>query len=303
MLSYTGQRNYFGTLVNNTGTATLATADTLINDKRRVLLSSKNWWFLKKDFTFTTTAGGQYYTLQGDIDRIFSSPTVLVGSTRYTPVEVSSRDEWNRLNLTTYSTDFPQWWTQYTSSQIGIFPKSTTAGYTYTLNAKQKVVDLSVVDYTTGTIVTLANGGTAVTGAGTTWTAGMVGKWIKIAAGNAANLGDGLWYQISAVGSTTTLTLAQAYGGTSIAAGSATYTMGQMSILPEAYDSLPIYMALETYYTSIEPNAVQSDKYGESAKSLLVQMNADHSNATGGRVLDEGVGRSTPINPNLTVGF
>src|SRR6266567_3450712 len=99
MLSYTGQRNLFGTLVNNSDSTILTVADSLINDRRRFVLSRKNWWFLEKAFTFSTVASQQFYTLQGDIDRILTAPYVTVGSTRYVPREVTSREEWDRLNL------------------------------------------------------------------------------------------------------------------------------------------------------------------------------------------------------------
>lgn len=302
MLSYTGQRNLFGTLVNNSDATILTTADTLINDQRRFVLSRKNWWFLEKAFTFTTVAAQQFYTLQGDIDRVISDPYVAVGNTRYTPRECQSRNVWDRLNLVTYSSDVPAWWIQYNNT-VGIFPKPTTSNYVYTVNAKQKQVDMSLADYSTGTIVSVANGGTAVVGNGTTWTAGMVGMWIRITQTTAANSGDGIWYQISAVPSTTSITLATNYGGPAIAAASTSYTIGQMSVLPDAYDSLPVYLALQTYFTSIEPDSDKHEKYGNMAGALMTQMERDQSNRTGGRVLDDGIVATSIINPNLTVGF
>lgn len=302
MLSYTGQRNLFGTLVNNTASTILAVGDSLINDRRRFVLSRKNWWFLEKAFTFTTVASQQFYSLQGDIDRILSAPYVVIGNTTYVPREVTSREEWDRLNLVTYTSDIPQWWIQY-GATVGIFPKPTTSAYTYTVNAKQKVIDLNIADYTTGTIVSVASGGTAVVGSATAWTDGMVGQWIKINNSATTNKGDGQWYQISAVGSTTSITLARPYGGTAIVAGAASYTMGQMSIMPDAYDSLPIYLALQTYFTSIEPDQTKATLYGGMAGDLMKQMEADQSNRTGGRVLDNGIMYGAPVNPNLTIGF
>lgn len=60
--------------------------------------------------------------------------------------------------------------------------------------------------YTTGTIA-VNSGGTTVTGSGTAWTSAMVGQYIFI---------QMVLYQISAVGSTTSLTLADAYFGSSV---------------------------------------------------------------------------------------
>src|SRR4029077_5909649 len=60
--------------------------------------------------------------------------------------------------------------------------------------------------YTTGTF-SVTQGSTTVTGSGTTWTATMVGRSIL--------LGD-LWYEITAVGGVTSLTIGSAYTGTSL---------------------------------------------------------------------------------------
>ena len=129
------------------------------------------------------------------------------------------------------------------------------------------------------------------------------GQYIRIDPGTAANKGDGTWYMISAVGSATTLTLANAYGGTAIAAGSATYTIGQASILPEAYQMLPVFLALEIYFTSIDPKPQNAQLYQGKGADMMQQMVRDQSNKTGGRVLDEGIDKTTLINPNLTIGF
>ena len=299
-LSYTGARNHFGNLVNASDTTTLALADTLMNLRRRVILSARPWWFLEKAFTLTTLASTQFYALPGQVDRLLSDPYITVSSTRYKPKECVSRAEWDRINETSYTSDVPEWWILY-ANQVGFWPTPASASNTITLNAKQKVVDLSVADYTTGTIVSVAAAGTAIVGSSTSWTAGMIGKYIKITAGNAANLGDDIWYLISAVTDTTHLTIANAYGGAAIATGSANYTIGQLSILPEAYDELPLFMALQVYYTSPDGNPEKATMYASMAKDLYSQMLSDHSNRTGGRVLDEGLGEDDPMNPNLFI--
>lgn len=298
--TYTGQRNFFGTKVNNLDTTILATADDLINDHRRQILSAKQWWFLEKSFSYTTVAATQGTTLQGDIDRIVADPIVTIGTQRYQPRESPSINHWNDLNFTSYQSDTPEWWI-YLYGQLLLFPIPSAGGKTVEFTAKQKVIDLSIADYTTGTITTATNASTAIVGSGTTWTAGMAGAWLQIAKGFAANLGDGIWYQIGSVGSTTTISLSNKYGGTSIAAGSATYKIGQCSILPEQYASIPVYGALSEYFTSIEPNPTQAQLYAGMGTTLKKQMDAEQSNRSGGRVLDEGIYQREQINPNLIV--
>jgi hypothetical protein len=59
---------------------------------------------------------------------------------------------------------------------------------------------------------------------------------------------DGYWYEISARTSNTAITLLREYGGTAIVAGTSAYTIGEMSMLPEAYQDAPIDYALYMYY-------------------------------------------------------
>ena len=307
MLSYTGQRNKFAKLVNNTGdSSTLTLADELTNQERRTILTKRMWWFFEKQFTATTEASTAFIKLSGAIDRIISDPYVTVSSTNYTPRESPSRAHWDRLNQSTITSDTPEWWIFY-AGQLGLFPRPSTAGNTITINAKQRVIDLSVADYTTGTITTTATSGTTttVTGSSVVWHTGMIGRWIRITNGNAANTlsGDHIWYEIASVPTSTTLTLSRPYGGTALAAASAAYIIGEMSILPEAYDDLPLSRALELYFTSIDPNEKKALLYKSRGDGLMEQMKADHSNKTGGRVLDSGRYHEAPVNPNLVIGF
>lgn len=302
MLTYTGQRNLFGTLTGDNSTAALSAADSLINDQARGVLTAKPWWFLDKDFTLTTVAATQSIILPGDVERILSDPLVTIGSIKYTPREVSSRNEWNRINLYPYNSDIPVRWYNY-GNRLYFYPIPSVGGYSVTLNAKQRVRDLSLADYSTGTITTIATVGTTttITGSGTTWGTGMIGSWIKINETTAAKGGDGLWYQIGGVTSTTSLTLMNPYGGTAIATAASTYTIGQCSILSEAYNSLPLFLALNIYFTSVDPQENQAQLYQNKATAIQNLMNQDQSNRTGGRVLDDGYPKSRFINPNLTI--
>lgn len=300
MLSYTGQRNYFGKAVGNSDSTILALADLYINTHRREILGNKQWWFLEKPYTLTTTAATQGYTLRGDIERILSAPKVSVNSTIYTPQEAPSLEYWNRLNQISYQSDIPEWWFFY-NNQLLLYPTPSAGGATVTLSAKPKIIDLSLVDFTTGSITTATQASTAIVGTGTSWTAGLAGMWLNITRIVTAGGGDGQWYEISTIDSTTTLTLARSYGGTSITAATAAYTIGQCSVLPDTYDSIPLHRALAQYFTSNEPDATKAQLYGGMAAELLRQMVAEQSNRSGGRVLDWGTAARRPTNPNLHI--
>jgi hypothetical protein len=96
--------------------------------------------------------------------------------------------------------------------------------------------------------VNTEEGGSIVTGAATSWTAGMAGRYIKITNTSAANGGDGFWYEIAEILDTTHLALAKEYSGAAISAGTAAYTIGQMSVIPEAYDIAAVYRSVALYW-------------------------------------------------------
>jgi hypothetical protein len=108
--------------------------------------------------------------------------------------------------------------------------------------------------------VSIANNGTAVVGSGTTWNASMVGSYLQISETTTDNGGDGFWYEISAVVDTTHLTLTKPYEGTAIVAGSATYIIGQTSVIPDAYDVGIVYRATALYWQN-QNDLVRSKMY------------------------------------------
>ena len=107
---------------------------------------------------------------------------------------------------------------------------------------------MSIADYATGSIVSIANDGVDVIGTGTTWTADMVGRYINIPQTTAALGGDGLWYEIAAFTDATHLTLLKPYNGTAIAAATTPYTIGQVPPIPEAYQPAIEYRSTALYW-------------------------------------------------------
>ena len=111
-----------------------------------------------------------------------------------------------------------------------IYPFPTAAGTADygTFYYVKRVVDMQYDDYTTGT-VTLTNASAVVTGASTTFTAAMVGRYIK------GNL-DARWYELSTFTSTTVMGLKKTFQGTT--ASALAYTIGEMPLIPEEYHNL-----------------------------------------------------------------
>lgn len=299
MLGYLDRRNLAGTLSNNTATAALVAFDSLINIEEKRILSSRAWSFLEKQFTVLTDSTAQFVTLPQYTDRV-SSVYVTVGSYNYTPRECPSREMWDRLNMVSVASDIPTWWFVY-NGKLGLFPKPSTSSNTITINAKRSARDLTITDYTTGGVLTTVVGSATVTGTGTVWTASMVGRYIRITESDTANKGDGYWYEIASYTSATVITLVRPYAGTAITAGNAAYTIAQCSLLPEQYQDLPIYGALRTYYTSMEPDTSKAQLYGGMYAEMYRTMEADYTVKNQSCVLDDGESRPIMENPNLYV--
>ena len=94
----------------------------------------------------------------------------------------------------------------------------------------------------------------------------MVGRWIQITAPS----GDNNWYEIAAWVSATEVTLVNQYQGNTITG--ANYTIGEMSLLAEDYQDLPMYRALSIYFTTRVPDpqrAAGFDKLYKEGVELL----------------------------------
>jgi hypothetical protein len=99
-----------------------------------------------------------------------------------------------------------------------------------------------------------------VTGSGTAWltnylnTTGSVlnlNLWIRL----TAPLGDNNWYQISSITDNTHLTLVNPYQGET--ASGVSYTIGQMPLLLEDFQDIPVYQALIIYFSTINKDTAK----------------------------------------------
>ena len=87
------------------------------------------------------------------------------------------------------------------------------------------------------------------------------------------------------------------YEGTTISGATQSYTIAQMSILPDGYDMLPIYEASQQYFIkSLE--AGKADRYKILYDDLMKDLIRDHGQKTSSVVVEE-VGMVK--NPNLFV--
>lgn len=303
MQTYTSRRTLFGDLCNNSASATLSLADRLMNACEKRIISSRDWDFLDKQYTKTTVATEQAIKLPAYTYKP-QSIYVTVGSYRYTPIEVTSRRDWDKLNQTVVSSDITTHYYVYDGS-IELYPVPVTTGSVVTFNARRKAKDLTIDDTSvTGAITDIATSGGVTTitiFSGEVWTSGMIGQYIKVAPTNTALGGDGMWYEVATVPSSSTLTLVKTYGGTDITGATADYILGEVSLIPEPHDLLPVYEALKIYYASVDPDVKKSELYAKMYIEGYDQMVRDHGSKVN-VVLDDGTGQyDNMVNPNLTI--
>lgn len=131
MRSYTSLRNYFGSLSQNTNSTNLTLGDSLINDSHRYLL--QKYFFNESSTTITTVGDQQDYRLPYDYSKL-KTGTITIGNLKWTPDEILSREDWDRLNtITNYYSDIPNNYFIY-NGNISFWPTPSTGStaLTYT---------------------------------------------------------------------------------------------------------------------------------------------------------------------------
>lgn len=253
--------------------------------------------------TAITVGGQQFYPLPPNYSKL-KSMTITNGNLTWTPVEILTQIEWNRLNVFPYYSDIPNNFYIFPGgdhgAQIGIWPIPSTTNNTITFQYKYRVPDLSIADYTTPGSISITTKTSAVTGSATSFAVTtnqqLEARWIQFSpTGVAATAGDNLWYQIATVSSTTALTLYQPYQGTTVTASS-NYTIGQMPLINEDFHDLMVYWALVRYFSTIQKDLDKANLF----KELYEEGEARLAIYCGSNTMDVNLGRRPFMaNPNL----
>lgn len=283
------------TLTTNTTSANSLLGGRLINDAVRYLATV----FYMNEKSFTVPGGSvaqqQAYVLPSDFE-VIENVTVQIGGYLWQPTASPSRKHFDMINLIPYYNDYPQFFYIW-NNQINLWPIPSSSANVITINYKSRLVDMSQADVTTGT-VSITTATSAITGAGTSFASWMgQSGWLRIPHSTTvtATNGDNKWYQISSVASATALTLINAYAGATVAGGA--FTVGDIPILPEDYQDLPLYRAMYIYHNSIVPDANKAKLYKALYDEGYDKLNAKYGSKDYTPVLTS---VDTPVyNPNL----
>jgi hypothetical protein len=277
MKSWTAQKSLFSKYVNSVNTTVIAAGGESINDSIRTICNIRGGKlrFLEDTKSVYTVASQESYlipnTFRKIIDMYIYSGTGTSSDSIYSPEIIFDPTKWKRIKQYRLGSGTVPYFVYVENQKFYLNPIPSATGNLITIRGRKNTRDLSIEDYTTGAIVSIANGATAVVGSGTTWTNDMVGRYIRITETSAANGGDGFWYEIGSFTDATHIGLLKNYEGTSIVAGSAAYTIGQMSAIPEAYDVAPVFRAAALYW----------DLQGELARGKSYWMKYDGGNEAG----------------------
>lgn len=243
-------------LTNQNSTANTNLGLEAINDSIRTIcnLQGGKLRFLEATKDMYTVANQETYQLPNSFRKLIdmyiysdagADPTTR--STIYSPEMVYDPTKWKLILQYRLGTQNVPYFTYVENTTYKIQPIPSQTGNLIRLRGRLQTRDLTIPDVTNITVTSIANADTILTVSGG-MTADMVGRYIQIAETTAPNGGDGFWYQIGTYVSATVVGLAKPYEGTSIAAGSAASTIGQCSVIPEAYDIGVVYRSVAQYW-------------------------------------------------------
>lgn len=259
----------------NDGGITTANIKQDLNQGLRLFKNAARRYWTRKQITTNLVSGQQDYQLPADFVRA-TEVTITANGIVYPLVEVPSEHTWNELNVIPAVTIYiPTKFFVKGFNVISIWPApSTTNVGTLTISYEPRTPDFTLADVTGTASVT--NGSQTVTDSGTSFTASMVNMWYSTTDGT-----DGNWYQISAVPTTSTLTLSNYYIGQTNAA--ATYIIGAAPDIPEDYQMALMYYAAYQYYLK-RKDLANANAYLGTFQELLDQYMETYSNKTTGVV-------------------
>lgn len=245
----------FQTQTKDSSTANLTYGKNQINQTQKIVLGGFRWPFLERTRDLTSTEDGATYELPADCRKVMSVKITVATGTYYDPKPIDDPIAWERLQSRYVgSSDVTQFY-YVQDKQLLLWPAMATADLTITVRYRKLVKDLTAANYTTGTITTWTAGADAITGDSTVWTAAFVGRYIRITS-------DGFWYEIEGRTANTAITTVKPFLGTSIAAGTEAYTIGEMTVIPEAYQDLLLYRPVALYLmANAERDMVRADRY------------------------------------------
>lgn len=210
----------------STDSAILAQFSRNLSVRYQLILAQLKDYMIQNQSTTTTVAAQQFYHYPAGIVNI-ESAVVTIGSVRYPTTTINSQYQWDWLNsIQVQPTAIPQFIFPR-KSDFGLYPIPQDA-YTLTFNYHYRDRTLSVADYVVGTAAVTQNSTLVTISGGAVLTNAMIGRWFEVT--DATAPGQGYFYKITAVPTSSTLTLESVYEG--LASSGVTYRIGEIPAIP-----------------------------------------------------------------------
>lgn len=161
MITWTASLEMYATLTKNTSVANLAFGAQTLNDSIRTICSINGgkWPFLEVEEAVQTVADQAFVTLPNNIRKVMSfrytqglNPDK---DATYTPKMVFDSEAWERiLSARLGTSNYPLFGYQK-DRQLWFTPIPSTSGNLISLRGRRNVTDLSIADYTVGSITSV----------------------------------------------------------------------------------------------------------------------------------------------------
>lgn len=252
MLTFTQIGDAAADELQDDSTTTRLLIDRAINQGAQLFGAVLNREVRVEKRTFVTVGAQRYYQTPENCIRI-KSLVITVGGQDYPLTEMTDDEEWNDLLADDNSeSDFPKFWHPEGSDLYGIWPTPASANNAL-MRFESRMGRMSASDYLTGTI-TVTNGSAAIVGAGTTFTAAMVGRSLLVGDQSAE---DGIAYKVAAFTDATHITVENLYGGAT--GGGKAYVIGQVPDIPGEFHESLVDRALYRAYTRRKDRGIRAD--------------------------------------------
>ena len=240
--------------VGNTDTNISNAFNLYLGQRYQLVLAKMRNYKTTGEYAFSTAASTQYYPYPVDLHTI-EGMFITVGSVNFPLRIINSRMDWQQLNaILIQASALPQFYFPR-ANDFGIWPIPQAV---YTGNISYRYYDrpLTLLDYTAGTVTVTINS-TTVTGAATTFTPAMVGRYFSITDTTVA--GQGMWYKIVAYVGPTEITLARTW--TQATAATATYRIGQVPLIPPEGHVILVDGATADFYAGMRKDLKSAALY------------------------------------------
>lgn len=231
-----------------------------LGQRYQLMLAKMNNYKTLKPYSISTSSNTQIYPFPPGLVTV-EGGYITVGSVNYPLQPINSRYNWEQLNsILIQASALPQFYfVEQDTFQIWPIPQATYTGKLY-YHFRDR--NLSIADYTTGTI-TLTNNSSTVSISGGTFILAMVGRWLSVTDPNTP--GQGYWFRLTGYTDSTHMTLG-GIDGTAVVwpfatATPASYVIGETPELPEEMHICLANGTASDFYAQMRKDPVNATKF------------------------------------------